>query len=89
MPELLNCDKCGGQVERSNNACVIHDLVFGTDFSEILPQHRHLIPIPEICEGSPSRAQYIEGQPRDARGYPYLEEYEESYRAAYRSMQNP
>lgn len=54
---------------------------------------RHLLPVVEdgkvVCEGSPSRAQYIEGQPRDPRGslYPYDETIEAQRRAAYASMQ--
>ena len=52
---------------------------------------RHLLPVKEgehvICEGSPSRAQFIEGQPRDTRGYPYRAEDEVIYRAAFAKLQ--
>lgn len=42
----------------------------------------------QICEGSPSRAQYIEGQPRDSRApYAYRPEWEQRYRDAYAKAQ--
>lgn len=49
---------------------------------------RHFLPVPAAegrkpCEGSPSRAQHIEGQPPDPRGFPYESESEPYYRAAY------
>lgn len=48
---------------------------------------RHLLPS-KTCEGSPSRAQYLENQPRDTRPYPlgrpdYVEAREPRYREAY------
>lgn len=42
---------------------------------------RHLLPI-EGCVGSPSRAQYLENQPRDPR-YPYEYDQEAAWRDAY------
>ncbi|MDO8435635.1 MAG: hypothetical protein Q7S89_03090 [bacterium] len=50
---------------------------------------RHLLPVAgEIpCAGSPSRAQYLPGQPRDTRGYGYHDEMEASFRAAFAAMQ--
>ena len=49
---------------------------------------RHFIPVHDdkgnlLCEGSPSRAQFIDGQPRDTRGYEYTEELERVFRAAH------
>lgn len=53
---------------------------------------RHLLPVVEggrvLCEGSPSRAQYLEGQPRDPRGYEYKVEDEVLSRAAFKRMQS-
>ena len=40
-----------------------------------------------FCEGSPSRGQFIEGQPRDMRGYEYTEGLEKLYRAAWAKAQ--
>ena len=52
---------------------------------------RHFLPVYDgenlICEGSPSRAQFIEGQPRDARGFAYTEELEKFYRTAWGKAQ--
>lgn len=53
---------------------------------------RHFLPVCDtagnvLCEGSPSRAQYIEGQPRDTRGYAYVEASEPIFRAAYAKAQ--
>ena len=47
---------------------------------------RHLLPT-EFCEGSPSRVQYLEGQPRDSRPeYPYNEAWEARVRDAYAEL---
>jgi hypothetical protein len=50
---------------------------------------RHLFPVEVdgeiICPGSPSRAQYIEGQPRDDR-YEYSPDAEARYRAAFKIL---
>ncbi len=52
---------------------------------------RHFLPVLQegerVCDGSPSRAQYIEGQARDTRGYPYIAEHEAIFRAAYAKAQ--
>lgn len=53
---------------------------------------RHFLPVYDgdgkmICEGSPSNAQYIEGQPCDTRGYTYVEASESIIRAAYAKAQ--
>jgi hypothetical protein len=79
------CDKCGKDVEPENNAILLAVLL-GYFFSL---GHRHLLSV-EGCEGSPSRAQYIEGQPRDLRqrSYPYTPEREHKVRVAYQRMQS-
>lgn len=52
----------------------------------------HLLPVWRegtlVCPGSPSRAQYLLGQPRDTRpAFPYFPESEATYRAAYEELQ--
>src|SRR5437870_332690 len=59
---------------------------------QCLPVIKHLLPIVKegktICPGSPSRAQYIEGQPRDPRPrFAYRPELEPKVRAAYFRLQ--
>ena len=65
------------------------------DNETLLNWSRHLLPVIQdgvvLCEGSPTRAQFLERQPRDTRaGSPrldYTEELEEPVRAAYQRMQ--
>ena len=83
----VTCDKCGLPVEPSNDAVLLDVLVGKGDFLLLLAQPRHLLPTGD-CPGSPSRAQYLEGQPRDPRPeYPYIEPAESAIRAAYERMQ--
>jgi hypothetical protein len=85
------CDKCGGNVPRDNDARLLERVIYSvnSEFYVLLVRAtRHLLPVIEngvvVCKGSPSRAQYIKGQPRDPRAeYSYLPEWEEFYRAAY------
>jgi hypothetical protein len=92
LPPPKVCDKCGRQVPANNNV-VLFDVELGADSALIIyAQPRHLLPVKEgqtvICEGSPSRAQYLPGQPHDIRAqWPYRPECEELYREAYRRMQ--
>ncbi len=87
------CDKCGQKVPVDNNMVYLDH--FRQPGIGVLFNHaRHLLPVrdPETgeatCHGSPSRAQYIEGQPRDTRGgYPYDSDKEASHREAYAKMQ--
>jgi hypothetical protein len=84
------CDKCNTEV-KSNNDATILDAIINNNPESILFNHaRHLLPVVEngviICEGSPSRAQYIEGQKRDTRGYKYYPEYESVVREAYKKL---
>lgn len=54
---------------------------------------RHFLPLINeegevLCEGSPSRAQYIEGQPRDSRPeYPYDKRDETAWRRSFAYVQ--
>ena len=53
---------------------------------------RHFLPVfdndgEKVCAGSPSRAQFIEGQPRDSRGFGYPRELEGKFRKAYQKTQ--
>ncbi len=51
---------------------------------------RHLLPVTEgdevVCTGSPSRAQYLPGQPEDTRGFPLDENLRPVYDAAYNRL---
>ncbi len=80
------CDKCGKEVPLQNDATIIEAIVSGQPATTLFFQSRHFLPTAD-CEGSPSRAQYIEGQPRDTRGYSYRPELEQPYRSAYAQAQ--
>jgi hypothetical protein len=88
--QLNQCDKCGEVVERENDAAML-EMFLQTDPSTKLlivfaVQSRHLLPT-ESCEGSPSRAQYLEGQSRDTRTqYSYDASFEDEVRAAYNRL---
>ena len=85
------CDKCGKPVPRENNTAYILYLAFEDPRAALFGPPRHFLPVVEegelVCEGSPSRAQYIEGQPRDRRGYPYDESVEPFFREGYHLAQ--
>lgn len=85
MESPANCDKCNQPVEPINDATLLETIVEGQPGIIFSSRARHLLPT-GICQGSPSRAQYLEGQPRDRRGYEYSEKYEPLYRAAYALM---
>jgi hypothetical protein len=52
----------------------------------LLGRPRHLLPT-RYCEGSPSRAQYLEGQPRDPRPeYAYNADHEAAISEAHERM---
>jgi hypothetical protein len=87
---MNDCDKCRTPVPPGNDATLFEALVTGNPYFA-LANSRHLLPVVkdgvQVCEGSPSRAQYLEGQPRDSRGtYPYIEEREQLFRAAYQAL---
>ena len=88
---MMYCDKCGKKVDIKNSAKFFQHIVdYGRipDFNEgtflMGPKDRHLLSVPG-CEGSPSRAQYLEGQPRDGRTK-YDKSLEAKYRHAYELM---
>lgn len=73
-----------------NNATLMEALMLGRVMTDET-KPRHLLPVflknIQACEGSPSRAQYIEGQPRDTReGSSYDEELEESWRSIHQML---
>ena len=85
------CDKCHRPVSRDNSTTYFEALLTGNPFI-LLYNPRHLLPVIEngvvVCEGSPSRAQYLPGQERDTRPeFAYRPEYEQRYRQAYNQMQ--
>jgi hypothetical protein len=87
------CDKCGRNVPPHNDMprVLAATRVPGAEWFPALWYSRHFLPVIEdgvvVCEGSPSRAQYIEGQPRDVRGYPYDASLESVIRAAWAALQ--
>jgi hypothetical protein len=91
-PSNRACDKCGTDVISANDAVQLDILLGNADpILSLFASPRHLLPVvvagEEICAGSPSRAQYLPGQPRDGRGYTYDEAYEAKIRAAFSKMQ--
>jgi hypothetical protein len=83
MSESNLCDKCGEVVEAANNAVLVYlEAGFGTPTTSA----RHLVRT-KTCEGSPSLAQYLEGQPRDSRPwYPLNIYYVQKVREAYKRV---
>lgn len=88
------CDKCGLPVPFENDMTQVMAAT-GLEGAELIPSlwySRHFLPVVDedgtvVCKGSPSRAQYLEGQPRDTRGYPYYPELESVYRMAWAKVQ--
>jgi len=86
LVDMNMCDKCQRRVSPDND-CARFDWLLGAALA-FMSQSRHLLPVVEngvvVCGGSPSRAQYIDGQPRDPRPeWSYMPEREAPYRAAY------
>lgn len=88
------CYRCRRHLDIKDNAVVIHLLAVGSDPSiPKKPALMHLLPIKTwwgkvVCRGSPSRAQYIEGQKRDTRdGFRYNPTDEPRWRQAYELLQ--
>ncbi len=92
------CDKCGEEIPLENNVVLLvaelarckSDRHMSWAYLVCTP--RHLLPVVKdgkvVCEGSPSSAQYLEGQPRDTRPeYPYQPEHEQRCRDAYARVQ--
>jgi hypothetical protein len=79
----MKCDKCGQEVPWENDATIVESFYQDSPGFILLYGARHFLPT-EDCKGSPSRAQYIEGQPRDTReAYPYNPMRERRWRHAY------
>ncbi len=88
-----NCDKCGRRVPPHNDAVNLDLNRNNDDVGDrvVMYDSRHLLPVIEngvvVCEGSPSRAQYLIGQPRDPRGkHPYIPREEREIRSAYKQL---
>jgi hypothetical protein len=84
---MSTCDKCGGIVPLHNDAVFVEALTKDTPELLLIAKSRHFLSVVKngvtLCEGSPSRAQYIAGQPRDRRGYRYDTNLEAKIRIAY------
>lgn len=85
--DLSRCNKCGLPVGPTNDVVWLDYIMTGNPLL-LFAQSRHLFPVVvwgvRVCEGSPSRAQYLEGQPRDSRPeYSYAPDQEAAFRAAY------
>lgn len=79
------CDKCGRPVPADNDAVRLA-IILGAGPHLITARPRHLLAT-DNCPGSPSRAQYLEGQPRDERSdYPLVEKHIPIIRAAYAEL---
>lgn len=91
---MSQCDKCGRVVPSSNDVVYFDsmlDFMHGHAPVSLFGQSRHLLPVKEgeevVCIGSPSRAQYLEGQPRDPRSeWAYKPEREALYRKAWMAL---
>lgn len=85
------CDKCGREVQPNNDATLFESILSGQPMVMLIAQPRHLLPVIEngevVCEGSPSRAQYLPDQPRDTRGYTYTPQMRWLYQMVYKIMQ--
>lgn len=81
----MNCDKCGKPVPPENDATIVQAYLANDGMHILFFGARHFLPT-EDCAGSPSRAQYIEGQPRDERGFEYDPEMEAKWRKAYEQV---
>lgn len=92
----LHCHKCALLVHPSNDATLLDYFLLKKEEplrAGIIKhaQSRHLLPVMEggrvVCEGSPSRAQYLEGQPRDGRNvYPFSPDRVGDFRQAYAEL---
>ncbi len=96
MPESENrfpCCKCGGHVPPSNDVAYFDAILTRQPLLPLTYAFCHLLPVydekgNQLCVGSHSRAQYLEGQPRDPRPeYAYKPEREQQFREAYEKLQ--
>lgn len=93
--QLEFCPKCGRSVSLENNGALL-DLIVQEHPAPLLAmmvtQAFHLLPLVQqgrlLCPGSPSRSQYLPGQPRDTRPHiMYRSERQSVMRAAFAEMQ--
>mgnify|MGYP001560268297 CR=1 FL=1 len=87
----MKCDKCGREVDPKNDA-VNFDSIRTRNPGLMAAQSRHLLPVYDgernlMCEGSPSRAQYIMEVNPDTRGYGYNPELAPGFQEAWRRLQ--
>ncbi len=88
----MNCPKCGLEVRFDNDGSVFEAILrHGDPLLAITIKPYHLLPVVDKgivrCTGSPSRAQYVAGQPRDQRPeYAYDPAKQPFYAAAYDGM---
>lgn len=82
------CDKCQKMLMPEDDVLLVASFALAAPDFILMGPHRHLLPTDEGCEGSPSSAQYLEGQPRDTRkGYKYHQPLEQPMRRAYVLLQ--
>lgn len=86
----LVCDKCHQPVNQDNDAALLDAIALDNPLYA-LATPRHLLPVMDedgvvLCEGSPSRAQYLPNQPRDTRGYEWDEDLATKITDAYAKM---
>lgn len=85
-----DCDKCHLPVPLGNNVIALMFVRSGTSVLG-LDRYRHLLPVEAagkiVCDGSPNRAQYLKGQPRDTRSNSYSAAQEAPTRVAYSRLQ--
>ena len=90
----MNCDKCGNEVDPKNDAVNFDSILNQNPLILFFAQSRHLLPVYDaernvVCEGSPSRAQYIMEVEHDPRPqYPYKEELAPKLQEAWKRLQN-
>lgn len=81
------CDKCGEKVHYKEDALYLADILNPERLYLLFAGSRHLFAT-ENCVGSPSRAQYLENQPKDERlQYAYQPHLEKRIREAYTTLQ--
>ena len=92
MNRFHKCDKCSGEVLPHQDARHLEAVASGKGMIVLMTRARHLFPVTKgnkvICEGSPSRAQYLPGQARDMRGvYAFNPKRQAYWRRAYKKLQ--
>ena len=80
----MKCDKCDKEVPWENDATILDAIRIEQPIVILMWRARHLFPV-DGCEGSPSRAQYLGGEP-DTRGYELDESRIPEYKKAYEEL---